>query len=157
LADGDGIPVGRQAVALVVAALALAGCGFGGGDDKEKDQFLQRADSVCQSYGQRIGNIPPPQSFLRDFAVYMRRAVPLARQQNRELRKLVPPDDVADDYRQMLGLLDQQLAFAQVAGEEAYAGRDDRAQVAYRESLGPASEASRIARRIGFSSCAGAA
>jgi hypothetical protein len=149
--------VGRQALVLLIAALVVGGCAVGGGDDKEKDLFIQRADSVCQSYGQRIGNIPRPQSFLRDFAVYMRRAIPLARQQNRELRKLVPPDDIADDYRQMLGLLDEQLALAETAGQEAYAGRDDRAQLAYRESLGPASEASRIARRIGFSACAGAA
>ena len=46
MADGDGVPVGRQALALLVAALALGGCVVGGGDAKEKDLFLQRAESA---------------------------------------------------------------------------------------------------------------
>jgi hypothetical protein len=53
----------------------------------------------------------------------------------------------------MLGLLDEQLDLARLAGEEAYAGREARAQGAFQQSLEPASEAARIARRIGFTTC----
>lgn len=155
MADGAGIPMGRQAVALALAAVLLGGCEIGDdGSRSEQEQFTRRADAVCLRYAQRIGGIPPPQTFLRDFAVYMRRAVPLAREENRELRALTPPDDIADDYERMLGLLDQQLDLARRAGEEAYAGREARAQAAYQESLVPASEAARISQRIGFATCA---
>jgi hypothetical protein len=147
--------MGRKALALVLAALLLAGCEIGGdGGSTEKEQFIQQADSVCQQYGDRIGGIPAPQTFLRDFAVYMRRAVPIARAQNRELRAMTPPEDQAADFNRMIQLLDQQLDLAAQAGEEAYAGREARAQAAMQESLGPADEAARVAARIGFTTCA---
>lgn len=146
--------MGRQAVTVAVAVLLLAGCNIGDEGTGEQEQFAQRADAVCLRYAQRIGGIPPPQTFLRDFAVYMRRAVPLARQQNRELRALTPPDDVAEDYQRMLALLDEQLNLARIAGEEAYAGREARAQAAFQQSLAPASEAAQIASRLGFTTCA---
>ena len=149
--------MGRQAVAVVFAALLLAGCEIGGGEDTGREQFVQDADAVCQRYSQRISGIPQPQTFLRDFAVYMRRAVPVARQQNRELERLPSPEDVEEDFRRMIVLLDQQLDLAAQAGEEAYAGREARAQAAFQQSLAPASEASRLAARIGFATCGRAA
>jgi hypothetical protein len=146
--------MGRQAVAVAVAALLLGGCNIGDEGTGEQEQFAQRADAICLRYAQRIGGIPRPQTYLRDFAVYMRRAVPLAREQNRELRELTPPDDSAGDYDRMLELLDQQLDFAELAGQEAFAGREARAQAALQQSLPPAGEAARIAQRLGFATCA---
>jgi hypothetical protein len=147
--------MGRQALALAAAALLLAGCEIGGdGGRGEQERFAQQADAICQDYGQRIGGIPRPQTFLRDFAVYMRRAVPLARQQNQELRDLTPPEDSADDYRRMLSFLDQQLDLAERAGEEAYAGREASARATLEQSVGPGGEAARIAERLGFFTCA---
>jgi hypothetical protein len=146
--------MGRQALTVAAAALLLAGCNIGDEGTGDQEEFAQRADAICLSYAQRIGGIPRPQTFLRDFAVYMRRAVPLARRQNRELRALTPPEDMAEDYRRMLVLLDEQLDLARIAGEEAYAGREARAQAAFQQSLAPASEAAQIARRLGFTTCA---
>jgi hypothetical protein len=146
--------MGREAVAVALCALVLGGCEIGGEGNAGQEEFTRRADAVCLRYAQRIGGIPRPQTFLRDFAVYMRRAVPLARQQNQELRALEPPENVADDFGRMLTLLDQQLDLAQRAGEEAYAGREASAQATFQESLVPASEAARIAERIGFTTCA---
>jgi hypothetical protein len=149
--------MGRQALAVALAAVLLAGCEIGDGGDAGRERFVQQADAVCQRYSQRISGIPQPQTFLRDFAVYMRRAVPVARQQNRELERLTPPEDVEENYRRMIVLLDEQLDLAARAGEEAYAGREGRAQASFEQSLSPASEASRIAERIGFATCARAA
>ncbi len=146
--------MGRQAVALTLAALLLAGCEIGGDGSGEQEQFVQQADAVCQKYAQRIGGIPRPQTLLRDFAVYMRRAVPIAREQNRELRAMMPPEDSEAEFRRMLQLLDQQLDLAAAAGEEAYAGREARAQAVLQQSAVPADEAAQIAARIGFTTCA---
>lgn len=145
--------MGRQAVVLAALVLVAAGCQIGNNGDSDKEAFIQQADGICQRYAQRIGGIPPPQTFLRDFAVYLRRAVPIARQQNAELEGLTPPDEVADDFREMLSLLTQQLDLAERAGEQAYAGREARAQALYQQSLQPAGEGATVARKIGFTVC----
>jgi soluble cytochrome b562 len=144
--------VGRQAVAAALAALALAGCEFGSGDGSA--EFIKEADTICQRYEQQIALIPQPRTLLRDFAVYMRRTVPIARQQNQELRRLDPPEQDEEDFRRMLDLLDQQLDIAAQAGELAYRGNEEAARAALQESLAPAGEASRLAEEIGFFSCA---
>jgi soluble cytochrome b562 len=135
----------------MVAVLA-AGCEFGSGDGSA--EFIKEADAICARYERQISLIPQPRTFLRDFAVYMRRTIPIARQQNAELRRLDPPEGDADDFRRMLDLLDQQLDIAAQAGELAFRGNEEAAQAALEESLTPAGEASRLAEEIGFFSCA---
>jgi hypothetical protein len=144
--------VGRQAVAVALAAALLAGCDFG--SDSGQAEFIRDADAICARYERQISLIPQPQTFLRDFAVYMRRIVPIAREQNAELRRLEAPEDEAADFRRMLALLDQQLALWETAGEAAFAGDDGTAQETFARSAGPGEEAQRIAAEIGFFSCA---
>jgi hypothetical protein len=144
--------MGRQAVAVALAAALLSGCDFG--SDSGKAEFVRDADAICARYERQISLIPQPQTFLRDFAVYMRRVVPIAREQNAELRRLEAPEDDAADFRRMLALLDQQLDLWQTAGEAAYAGNDGAAQETFARSAGPGDEAQRIASEIGFFSCA---
>jgi hypothetical protein len=152
VADGKGIPVGRQAVALALCALALAGCDFG--SDSGNAEFIRDADTICQRYERQIALIPQPQTFLRDFAVYMRRVVPIARDQNGELRNLEAPEDDAADFQRMITLMDQQLDLWAQAGEQAFAGNDQQAQMTFESSAAPGGEAQRIAGQIGFFSCA---
>ena len=144
--------MGRQVLGAALGALVLAGCQFGGSEGSA--EFIKQADAICARYERQISLIPQPRTFLRDFAVYMRRTVPIARQQNQELRRLQPPEDDAADYRRMLALLDEQLDIAAQAGELAFRGNEAGAQATLQESLGPAGEASRIAEEIGFFSCA---
>ncbi|HEX2293514.1 MAG TPA: hypothetical protein VHH55_09380 [Gaiellaceae bacterium] len=144
--------LGRQAVTVTLCVLALAGCQFG--SDSGDAEFIKEADAVCADYERRISLVPPPQTFLRDFAVYMRRIVPIAREQNQKLRAIEAPEDDAADYRRMLALLDQQLDVWAQAGELAYGGNEQQAQAAYAESVSPGEEAQRIAAEIGFFSCA---
>lgn len=144
--------MGRQAVALALVVSALAGCQFG--NDSGQADFIKEADTICADYERRIALIPPPQTYLRDFAVYMRRVVPIAREQNRKLRGIQAPEDDAADFRRMLGLLDQQLDMWMQAGEQAYNGNDQAAQATFSRSAAPGDEAQRIAAEIGFFSCA---
>jgi hypothetical protein len=132
--------------------LALAGCQFG--SDSGQAEFIKEADTVCADHERQISLIPPPQTYLRDFAVYMRRVVPIARQQNVRLRQIDVPEDDAADFRRMLGLLDQQLDIWEQAAEQAFNGNEQQAQATFAESLGPGEEAQRIAAEIGFFSCA---
>jgi len=144
--------VGRQAVVVTICVLLLAGCQFGSDDGNA--EFVRQADAICARYERQISQIPQPQTFLRDFAVYMRRVVPIARQQNGELLELKAPEDDAADFQRMLTLLGQQLDIWEEAGEAAFAGDDQQAQATFSESSGPGEEAQRIAGEIGFFSCA---
>jgi hypothetical protein len=144
--------LGRHAVVLLGVLLALAGCEFG--SDSGNAEFIREADEICQRHEREISLIPQPQTFLRDFAVFMQRAVPIAREQNEQLRRLEPPEDDAADFRRMLGLLDQQLDLWEEAGEAAFNGNEQRAQATFGRSAGPGDEAQRIAGEIGFFSCA---
>ena len=144
--------MGRQAVALACAVALLAGCQFGG--DSGKADFIKEADALCADYERRIASIPPPQTYLRDFAVYMQRAVPIARELNQKLRAVEAPEDEETDYRRMLDLLDQQLAMWEQAGEQAFDGNEAAAQQTFAQSTGPGDEAQRISAEIGFFSCA---
>lgn len=152
MAHGGGIPLGRQAVVLTLCALLLAGCQFG--SDSGQAEFVKDADAICANYERQIALVPQPLTFFRDFAVYMRRIVPIAREQNQKLRQVEAPESDAADYRRMLALLDQQLDLWARAGEQAYAGNDQQAQATYEQSSAPGAEAQRISDQIGFNSCA---
>jgi hypothetical protein len=142
----------RAAAILVLAILVLSGCQFGG--DSGKAEFIRQADAICARHEAEISRIPQPRTFLRDFAVYMRRVVPIAREQNADLRRLEAPEDQAADFQRMLTLLDEQLRIWEEAGEAAFAGDDRQAQATFGQSSGPGDEAQRIAGEIGFFSCA---
>ena len=152
MADGTRIPVGRQAVALAVLVAALAGCSFG--SDSGDAEFVKEADAICAQHERQIALIPPPQTFLRDFAVFMQRAVPIAREQNEKLRAIEAPEDDAADFRRMIGLMDQQLDLWEQAGRQAFDGNEAQAQETFGQSSGPGEEAQRISAEIGFFSCA---
>ncbi|HEY7707753.1 MAG TPA: hypothetical protein VH968_11370 [Gaiellaceae bacterium] len=139
-------------VAVLLGVLTLAGCQFG--SDSGQADFIKEADAICAEHERQIANIPPPQTFLRDFAVFMQRAVPIARDQNSDLRALEVPEDDDADFQRMLALLDQQLDLWEQAGQQAFAGNEQQAQATFGQSSGPGEEAQRIAGEIGFFSCA---
>ncbi|MGH3101960.1 MAG: hypothetical protein ACRDPU_13305, partial [Thermoleophilia bacterium] len=93
-------------------------------------------------------------TYLRDFAVFMQRAVPIAREQNQKLRAIDAPEDDAADFRRMIGLMDQQLDLWEQAGRQAFDGNEAQAQETFAQSSGPGDEAQRISSEIGFFSCA---
>jgi len=142
----------RAATVLGFTVLALAGCQFG--SDSGKAEFIREADAICAKYERQISLIPQPQTFLRDFAVYMRRVIPIARRQTQELRQLKAREDDAADFQRMLTLLDEQLDIWAAAGDQALAGNGQQAQATFSQSSGPGDEAQRIAGEIGFFSCA---
>ena len=142
----------RAALLLCVTTLLLAGCQFG--SDEGNAEFIREADSICSRYERQIALIPQPQTFLRDFAIYMRRVVEIARRQNRELLALDAPEDDAADFRRMVGLLDEQLDMWEEAGQAAFRGDEAAAQQRFQQSAGPGGEAQRLAEAIGFFSCA---
>lgn len=98
------------AVASLVGASAVIGCGGGGGDDTlSKDALVKDTNAVCKRHTQRIraasgkllagGKLPEPKQFGR---LARETIVPQVSGQVSELRKLKPPEDLSDDYERWL-------------------------------------------------------
>ena len=89
--------------AAAVVALALAACG-GDGDDEAEDQFLAEANAVCADYGPKLELIPPPAQDVDEWAAIGADMADLLEASVNELRLLVPPDGLADDFGEWLAL-----------------------------------------------------
>ncbi len=97
--------VGFVAAAVVVVAVAAAGCGDSkdeGSGGLSKEKLVKRADPICKRHFEKItagqrkllagGQVPNPRAFGK-FALGT--IVPETKAQTSELRALKPSDDVA--------------------------------------------------------------
>ena len=92
----------RAAIAAVVAAGVLAGCGDEG---PSREEFAREANAVCKRHYDKItaeaskllagGRLPNPREFGR---LAQQTIIPEYSAQIRELRDVEPPEDLADDY-----------------------------------------------------------
>jgi hypothetical protein len=89
-------------LALLCACLLLASCG--GDDDESSDEFLSQADAICAEYGPRIAAIPPPLEDIDEWGAVGADIGDQLEASVNELRLLRPPEDVADDYSEWVGL-----------------------------------------------------
>jgi hypothetical protein len=102
-----------QRVALVaVAALVVAGCG--GSSRLSRSEFVQRANSVCTKYEQKVtramaGINPGDQTQL---AGAIDKALPVIRDGNDELRALKPPKELQERFDRWLRIADDEVAAA---------------------------------------------
>jgi hypothetical protein len=91
----------RVAMALLCACLALASCG---GDEEGSDEFLQQANAICAEYGPRIAAIPPPLEDIDEWGAVGADIGDHLEASVNELRLLDPPEDLADQYSEWVGL-----------------------------------------------------
>lgn len=90
-----------RALALLCACLVLASCG---GDDGGSDEFVQQANAVCAEYGPRIAAIPPPTQDIDEWGAVGADIGDQLEASVNELRLLEPPDELADQYAEWVGL-----------------------------------------------------
>jgi hypothetical protein len=146
----------RFATAVVLASCALAGAGLAGcGSPAEtKQDYIARANAICESALRGIRNVSPPAGTvtLAGLARYLRQVTPLVESEISQLRALPRPS-------QDRGLLDRYLAALQVDRAHylalaAAAGSGDRQVMAEATSALQASPSSGLASQYGLTSCA---
>jgi hypothetical protein len=87
----------RASILLVVLAVLLSGCG-GGVDRLSKAEFIERWDSICETYNDRRDTIleglpaQPTVENLPQFADALRELVPVVREGIAKLREVQPPE-----------------------------------------------------------------
>jgi hypothetical protein len=110
---------------LAIGAVAL-GAGCGGDDDDgalSAEEFRSQADAVCASFDQRTEDIENPTS-ADEVQPFLEQNLDLQREQLEELQAITPPDDLADDWNEALGLLDDQIDDVQDVLDDIEGGAD---------------------------------
>jgi hypothetical protein len=141
------------AAAAVLAVLGLTGCM---GDDGDKS-FAEEADAVCSDAQVQISRVQQPQD-PRDplqLALFLERAVPIARAQNREMRELERPEEQRAQINAFLGALEAEVDAAERM--LAAARREDReaVQALGQESALASAQTQQFAQRLGLRVCGG--
>lgn len=133
--------------------LGFPGCEDDGG--KSKASFVDQADVVCSEAEQEISLVPPPldSSDPLQLAGFLERAVPVAKRQNTELKKLERPAEQRTEIDQLIAALDAEVGAAERM--LAAAKREDREAIPQllAESGAASAESKRLAEELGLVVC----
>jgi hypothetical protein len=142
----------RVVPALILAALALGGCA-GGDDGPTRAGWAGEANDVCRTYERRIEALGSPTT-ADEAETFIRRALPLAREELAKLRAIDRP--AGDDARieQMLGAVDDGIGALDDVLRAREAGDEAAAADATARGRQAADRANGIARRLGATVCA---
>jgi hypothetical protein len=144
------------AAAAVAVLLACAGCM---GDDGGDESFTERADEICSNAQVQISRVQQPQD-PRDplqVALFLERAMPVARSQNRELRALERPEEQRTQINAFLGALEAEVDVAERMLAAARREDRDAVQATLQESAVTAAQTRQFAERLGMQVCGGTA
>lgn len=155
--------ISTGAVAAVVAAAVLTGCGGGsgttastatGGEPLSKQDLIAKGDAVCQHAREEFQQLQqsPPKS-ADDAAALTQKLIGITEAEITQLRALTPPDSLQssmDAYLKALeknvGVLKQGLKAAQQGDAAGYA----KAQA---KTVSQQVERLQLARAVGFTEC----
>ncbi len=147
-----------RVLAVIVLALAAAGCM--GGDDTSggsREDYVAKADGICGDYQVRLSRLPRPRSAdPAEFATYLDRALPIAREQLDKLEDLPKPAGETDkqDVERLLALLDQELDLNEAAQKAAAAGDAAGIQSNLQQAAPISAQSNQLAEQLGFVLCA---
>jgi hypothetical protein len=144
------------AAAALAVLLVCAGCmGEDGGDES----FTEQADEICSDAQIQIARVQQPQD-PRDplqVALFLERAVPIARAQNRRLRELDRPEGQEQRSRvnAFLGSLEAEVDAAERMLAAARREDRDAVQASLQESALTGAQTRQFAEQLGMQVCGG--
>jgi hypothetical protein len=157
--------VSRFAPAILIAVLAIAGCGGSGGDTKAREPakmaYVARADAICERqqakrerFEDRVGGLAPITAAETDqVAVLLRRAAVALGSEIRNLRALHPPIGDSRTPESLLSILADQIHDLRDFAA-AYDSRDAAAIRTLQVRIAADSaKASALAEHYGFQVC----
>jgi hypothetical protein len=146
-------------LAAAAAVLVVFGAGCMGDDGTDKASFVEEADTICSDSQLQMSRVQQPQD-PRDplqLALFLERAVPVAREQNRKLKALDRPDEQRAQINRWLGALDAEVDVAERMLTAAR--REDRGaiQTALQETGIASAQSRQFAQEVGLRVCSGTA
>jgi hypothetical protein len=148
---------------LLVAALAfgLAACGGNGGGGGangdarlSEEEFLKRANAICQRYDEELDALGEPET-AEALGEAINDAVPIIERGVAELRALRPPEESEQTFDQMVDAIASTIPVFRRLGD-AVADQDQQtAQEALQEGQRIDRNSDRLATELGLDKCAG--
>lgn len=136
----------------VAAAAAVVVVAHDGASRVTAEEFLMQVHGVCENYARQLDEIAPPTDLSSPGAVYesIGLALPVLREQEREIRALDPPQELLGELEEFYALTDRSLV--ELATARRMAGERELFPMAtaltrYEDVR---DEAKTIARRIGL-------
>lgn len=146
----------RYVVACVALLVVL---GFPGCEDDEggNGSFAEQADAICTDAETQIGRIAQPQdpNDPLQLALFLERAVPIARTQNRKLKQLERPSEERAQINQLIGALEAEVDAAERMLAAARRQNRPEIQQRLRESGLASQQSSQLAQGLGLQVCGG--
>ena len=141
-------------VALFVV-LGFPGCEEDGG--QSKGSFVDQADVICSEAEHEISQLPRPldPSDPLQLAGFLERAVPVAKKQNTELKKLERPDEQRAQINELLTALDTEVDAAERMVAAAKRQDSGAIQQSLTESGFASAQSKRAADGLGLAVCGG--
>jgi hypothetical protein len=141
----------RTCGALWVTILVLvAGCG---GDDRlSREEFVSEAEAICDEFDQRVEDVDEPQS-AEDVERYVNEVRPVIEDGLDELRELQPPEELEEQWDELVARNDESLEVLDDLSQAAADGDEARLQEISDEASRQDNETDRIARAIGLQKC----
>jgi hypothetical protein len=146
-------------LAAAAAVLVVLGAGCMGDDSTDKASFVEEADTICSDTQLAMSRVQQPQD-PRDplqLALFLERAVPVAREQNRKLKALERPDEQRAQINRWLGALDAEVDVAERMLAAARREDSRTVQAALQESALASAQSRQFARQVGLRVCSGTA
>jgi hypothetical protein len=134
---------------LLVLGLA-AGCGGDNGESLSTAEFREQADALCAKSDERVDAVGPPPGSLDELVDYADEWIPLVEESHEELRRLEPPDELAETWNHALDLNDETL---ELIRDLRAAADQDRAEVLVEQIQSKDAEIGRLAREVGLDVC----
>ncbi len=144
----------RMAIALAAASLAAAGCGEDGPQEVSPEELVAKGDAACRQGQERFAEVQSePLRNANDAAGQTRRLIEAAEDELNELRDLIPPDELEEQYNEYLEarvraieVFKQGLDAAERDDDEAYVDAQSRATAG-------SAKRQELARALGFQVC----
>jgi hypothetical protein len=144
----------RTTLTTIAACLAFALAACGGEDGEDDAEFVAQVNAICADYGPKLELLPPPAEDLDEWAAIGADMADLLEASVNELRLLVPPEGLSEDFGGWLALRTE-MATA-MRDVQAAGGLHDEPGVD--EGLGRVNEAMEtadpLAEQLGFEECA---
>jgi hypothetical protein len=141
-----------RAHAAVVALLVLPLAACGGG--LSKGELVAKGDAICKRVNAQIAKEPEPKD-AAGLQKLAEKTVAISNPAIEDMEALEPPDELADDFKKFVALLEQQRDLTKQIGDAA--GKDDTTKIQQvgTEAQKAQTEYRKLSDKIGFKECGG--
>jgi hypothetical protein len=143
---------GHLAALGAAALLAWAGCG---GEEESGGDYREDANAICREAERKIEALPVPSS-IADFERYLRKALEISKQYDREFQALAPPAELRAEHRRLMRMTRRGERLLEDLVDDVAAGDElplERIQRALPELERIAGESNALAKRMDLPDC----